>query len=78
MKCHHCGRPITKAAAVVEVKADAAWLYPMQQKNYGPVCAAKLDLLRGATKMIRKPTKPKRTRIKQTQVVRVDQFDLFD
>ncbi len=66
MKCHHCGRPITKAAAVVE------------SMSYGPICAAKLDLLRDATKMIRKPTKPKRPRIKQTQVVRVDQFDLFD
>ncbi len=66
MKCHHCGRRITKAAAVVDAR------------SYGPICAAKLDLLRDATKMMRKPTKPKRSRIKQTQVVRSDQFDLFD
>lgn len=77
MKCHHCGRPITKAAAVVEVR-DVTDIKYYEWRNYGPVCAQKLDLLRGATKMIRKPPKSKRARIKQTQVVRSVQFDLFD
>ncbi len=73
MICSHCGRKITKPAAVQRFTGGGIVVV----NNYGPICAVKLKLIKPAVKA--KKAKMTRTRNKaNSQAFWAAQQDLFE